>query len=362
MPEMSSVITKAPALRSFFNYCVKNSIPVACYSLPGSTLVTVMAQTGTAKSNTKTGFVFAPFNTQNAPNIFISAHTHAGEQNLPPLNFARPLAAAKSVVKEAALKTSTKKEYCNYVVDIQAAITQKKFKKAVAACVTKIKQPNRFEPANFFKKLVKAYPAAFVSLVYTPQAGIWIGATPEILLAVEGKQYTTYSLAGTQKRNDAAPVVWGKKEQQEQKFVSDYILQTFAGLTGKKPLVQGPETVTAANLAHLRTTFTFKGIPFNKWEAVAQQLHPTPAVAGLPKKKGVEFITAHEKSPRYYYSGYLGPVTKNEVSLFVNLRCMTVLKKHLAIYTGCGITKDSIPEKEWQETLIKKRTLLNVLQ
>lgn len=321
-----------------------------------------MAQTGTPKSKVKTGFVFAPFSTQNTPNIFISADIHVDDKSLPALNFARTVSANESVIKEAALKTSTKKEYCNYVVDIQAAIAQKKFKKAVAACVTKIKQPDRFEPANFFKKLVKAYPAAFVSLVYTPEAGIWIGATPEILLAVEGKQYTTYSLAGTQKRNNTAPVEWGKKEQQEQKFVSDYIAQTFAKLTDKKPLIQGPETVTAANLAHLRTTFTFKGIPFSKWQQVAQKLHPTPAVAGLPKKKAIEFITTHEKSPRYYYSGYLGPVTKNEVRLFVNLRCMTVLEKHLAIYTGCGITKDSIPEKEWQETLIKKRTLLNVLK
>lgn len=365
---MPSVIQK-PTLHSFFNYCVKNSIPVACYSLPGTGTIQVMAQTSaqihafTESLVKAAGFVFAPFETGNIPALLIKADIQATDKDLPGLDFATPLQAAiKCVVRSAQIKGSNKAAYCQYVQATKNAIKQGQFKKAVAARISKISKPTAFHPVSFFKKLTKAYPNAFVSLVYTPVSGIWIGATPEVLLSVEGKQYTTYSLAGTQKRNDLKTQEWDSKEIEEQKFVSSYILQAFAKLTDKKPQVQGPETITAANLAHLRTTFTFKGIAFNQWQSIVAKLHPTPAVGGLPKNKAVEFIIANEKAPRFYYSGYLGPVTTNEVRLFVNLRCMTVLEKQLSIYTGCGITKDSVPEKEWQETLIKKRTLTNVLR
>ena len=91
-------------------------------------------------------------------------------------------------------------------------------------------------------------------------------------------------------------------------------------------------------------------------------MHPTPAVCGLPKNKALEFLLKNEIHNREFYSGFLGPVNIGKSSaLFVNLRCMQLKDKEAVIYVGCGITADSQPEKEWEETQLKSQILLSVI-
>jgi isochorismate synthase len=310
------------------------------------------------------GFLFTPFKeSPKRPALLIKSEVYAQEGRLPLLAFAK---ASKPAVqyRPIAIHTTTQNEFIQQVEAIKSEIQRGEFKKIVAARVSTVKTPDRFNAVAFFKRLCGAYPHAFVSLVYTPLTGIWIGATPELLLAVDNKEYTTYSLAGTRPNTAGAQQQpWGTKEIEEQKIVSDYIKQALKKVTSVLPSIKGPETVVAANLLHLRTTFTYKGIPFNDWKKVVATLHPTPAVGGLPKAKAVSYIARHEKNLRQYYSGYLGPVNKNRKTyLYVNLRCMNVLNGQLAIYTGCGITSSSVAIKEWQETELKRKTLLNVLR
>ena len=51
-----------------------------------------------------------------------------------------------------------------------------------------------------------------------------------------------------------------------------------------------------------------------------------------------------------------------DTSLFVNLRCMQLVIKKAILYAGAGITEDSIPDKEWEETELKLNTLLKVIR
>ena len=88
-------------------------------------------------------------------------------------------------------------------------------------------------------------------------------------------------------------------------------------------------------------------------------MHPTPAVCGWPAAEALDLIRVTEEYPRSFYSGYLGPVNmERKTSLFVNLRCMQVGEQEAALYAGGGITINSVPEAEWEETTIKSRTLL----
>ncbi len=90
-------------------------------------------------------------------------------------------------------------------------------------------------------------------------------------------------------------------------------------------------------------------------------LHPTPAVAGVPVEKSLAFLNANETHDRSYYAGFLGPMESSVVRLFVNIRCAKVLSNHLQLYVGGGITAESIPEAEWNESQRKAETLLNIL-
>ncbi len=92
-------------------------------------------------------------------------------------------------------------------------------------------------------------------------------------------------------------------------------------------------------------------------------MHPTPAVCGIPLDSAKQFIKQTEGYDRKYYTGFLGPCNVNgKTNLFVNLRCAELFANNINLYIGGGITKDSIPEKEWEETELKSKTLLSVLE
>ena len=92
------------------------------------------------------------------------------------------------------------------------------------------------------------------------------------------------------------------------------------------------------------------------------QLHPTPAVAGLPKGEALDFIVDREPLDRSFYGGYFGLKCNEKSRYYVNLRCMQLFNKSYALYAGGGITKDSEPAAEWQETEAKMDTMKNVIQ
>ena len=357
------------SLEQFFDYCRKYHLPLAIYRLPNEKKVKIIAQkTSVIKKfsdhTAQKGFLFAPFKEDKTfKKIFIKPDIFCEADKLPDLNFSiSPLTTTNKIV-EKKQKEVTKTEFLKYLKNIKHEIRKNTFKKVVAARIVKKKIPANFNAVQFLKLLCKEYSNAFVSLVYTEDYGLWIGASPEIFLTTDKNEFKTNSLAGT-KKNTALnkKTNWGNKETDEQKIVSDYIQNIFSKFTKENPQIDGPKTISAANLLHLRTTFIYKSIPFTKWEKVVQQLHPTPAVAGLPKLSSINFILKNEPQSRGFYSGYMGPVNlDNKINLFVNLRCMNVLGDSLIVYVGCGITADSKLEDEWIETKIKSETLLGLL-
>jgi isochorismate synthase len=214
------------------------------------------------------------------------------------------------------------------------------------------------------------YPRLFVALVYTPQSGLWLMATPEILLKGEQNQMATMSLAGTQKAEPSKTVAdypvegveWSEKNREEQQYVTDYIedcIKVFSDEYQKK----GPYTTMAANLYHLRTDIAFRLHDTGRLGDVLDALYPTPAVCGIPKDEARRFILQHEHQSRKYYSGFVGPISpKGKTHLYVSLRCMNILDDgSCELYAGGGLLKESEMEKEWKETEAKMQTILSVL-
>lgn len=229
--------------------------------------------------------------------------------------------------------------------------------------------PDGFSPIIAYKNIMQEYPRAFVSLVSIPEVGTWMGASPEILVSInEDRVFHTVALAGTQPASDAESVgaaIWRQKEIEEQAMVERYILKCFKALRLREYEEVGPRTIVAGNLMHLRTDFTvdLKEVDFPTLGSdMLRLLHPTSAVCGLPKEPALQFILAHEGYNRSYYSGFLGPVNSPcGTHLYVNLRCMEVLAKEVILYAGAGVTGESNPDKEWQETQHKMETMRRIL-
>lgn len=247
------------------------------------------------------------------------------------------------------------------------AIQENKFKKVVLSRKETIDLFD-FDLFATFKNLVQLYPATFVYCFFHPGIGIWMGATPEKLLKMKGVYFETMALAGTQKKTGYESVVWHDKEKKEQQFVTDYIV-TELNKISQSILVSEPYSIKAGSIWHIKTDISGQLNSTQNLKEVIELLHPTPAVCGLPKLESKQFILKNENYDRTFYTGYLGELNSSSLldkassDLFVNLRCMEIeadfrTKNAKAnLFMGCGITKDSIPEKEWEESVNKSMTM-----
>jgi isochorismate synthase len=155
--------------------------------------------------------------------------------------------------------------------------------------------------------------------------------------------------------------VWTQKEIEEQALVSRYIINCFKAIRLREYEDEGPRTVRAGNLLHLRTDFLADmnklGFP-QLGTQMLDLLHPTSAVCGMPKEEAMKFILEEEKFDRSIFSGFLGPVNiDSESFIYVNLRCARIFSQSAVLYAGAGITQDSEPEKERAETEMKMKTI-----
>lgn len=215
-------------------------------------------------------------------------------------------------------------------------------------------------PECLFFRACHAYPNAFVALVKTPDHGTWLMSTPEVLLRMEGKDGYTMALAGTILATKHP--VWTDKNREEQRLVGDYIARTIAPFSEKTSIGE-PQTVRAANVMHLQTDFRFTMNERMEVAELLEQLHPTPAVCGIPKAEAWQFILANEHSPRLYYSGFCGLFDANsQTSLYVSLRCMQMLGNKIRLYAGGGLLRESVMDSEWLETEAKMEAMRQLFE
>ena len=253
-------------------------------------------------------------------------------------------------------------DFANYHSQLEAD----KFRKIVLARCADEKMDEKVEPMELFYRACAMYPRLFIALVDTPQTGCWLTATPEILLDGKDNDWRTIALAGTMKlegdqlNGEGETLRWSTKNIQEQRIVSTYITECLEQFTGDFR-EEGPRTVRAANLVHLRSDFTFKLNDNKNIGELLNTLHPTPAVCGLPKREAFQFIVKNEHTPRRYYSGFMGPMGAKETHLYVSLRCMNIDGDTCHLFAGGGLLKDSTEEQEWQETEAKMETIRRLL-
>lgn len=244
-----------------------------------------------------------------------------------------------------------------------AQLQEGAFRKIVLSRRLDVDKTDPESPLMLFQKACERYPRMFISLVSILRSGTWLTASPEILLesiSAEESSFRTIALAGTMPFSE--DVRWSEKNIREQRYVATYMMETLEQFTNRIG-EEGPYTTRAANLAHLRSDFTFTLPDTHHLGTLLRAFHPTPAVCGLPKREAFDFIRRNESSPRLYYSGFQGPLQpEGETHLYVSLRCMMINGGHYSLYAGGGLLRDSVEESEWQETEAKLNTMRNVLE
>lgn len=212
-----------------------------------------------------------------------------------------------------------------------------------------------------------ACPGAFRYLSFTPETGVWLGATPELLLETERQSDTihTMALAGTLPADASGG--WDSKNLAEHEVVVKFITEILSS-HGLEVHTDAPTELKASNVTHLCSHITAKGTIKNVG-AIINDLNPTPAVAGWPRQLAIAEIDALETHQRRCYSGIVGIIDERGLHAYVNLRCaflapVTYDGRHgwlYNIYAGGGLMPDSILENEWTETSRKMETFISCL-
>jgi len=349
--------------------------PFVCYRKPNDSKITLVQQNDDTlnylQSYSQTGFVFAPFNTNEKTILFELKNCNL-------TNYSNTIIEDSIIKKNDSFEnTAIKEEKHTHEALVEKGITfiQKKATSKIVLSRKKTLKVKHFNSIQTFLNLLQTYKTAFVYIWFHPKIGLWFGATPETLLTINDKNFKTMALAGTQAYKNTLEVIWEEKEINEQQIVTNYIGTILSKLKITYKISKA-HTTKAANLVHLKSDITGR---INNKEEIAtliKALHPTPAVCGLPKETAKQFILENENYQREFYTGFLGELnfdidkrqsknnkrnienhaykfTKKQSNLFVNLRCMQVSKNNIAIYVGGGITQDSNPEKEYLETVAK---------
>ena len=362
-----------------------DALPFVLYRKPKASVIKGIFQNNdsvyTSKDLTESGFVFAPFNAEKQTVLMPFSVSEKLESRFIISEFTTEDAPEKIKVQseEKSILAEAEDFHVNLVSNAIQAIEKKNLKKVVVSRKEEVKLIES-NPLQLFKRLLVQYPTAFVYCWYHPKIGLWLGATPETLLSVTGNRFTTMALAGTQTYEGDDTPAWEAKEIEEQQLVTDYLIASLESSVSNIT-VADTETLKAGNLLHISTRVS--GILNSNLKDVVMALHPTPAVCGLPKMAAKEFILKNENYNREFYTGFLGEINSKEKTarntnrrnvennaysaiktvsnLYVNLRCMQLTDVKASIYVGGGITKDSISEKEWQETVNKTQTIKAIL-
>lgn len=262
-------------------------------------------------------------------------------------------------IASPSISTDPRTDYHIDFSNFHAHLENHDFSKLVLSRSIFIPADSTASPVELYQRACASYPRMMIILVSTPTSGMWLVATPEILLSGGDEEWNTVALAGTMPFSEE--VLWSDKNIQEQRYVATYITEQLEQFTSDFK-ESGPRTIRAGHLAHLRSDFQFK---LNNSQGIGdliQALHPTPAVCGLPKQDAFHFIQHNEHHDRSYYSGFMGPLqVEGKTNLFVTLRCMEIFTNGYRLYAGGGILKDSQEEQEWQETEIKLDTMRNIV-
>jgi menaquinone-specific isochorismate synthase len=261
-------------------------------------------------------------------------------------------------------------DFQSTVVSALNSIQNRQLEKLVLANAVDVVSPLPFQWGRSLHNLRQVYPDCYVFSVSNGKGQSFIGASPERLLSVQNQRLVTDALAGSAPRGrsleeDAAlakRLLESDKEQREHQLVVDFITQRLTQFGLNVHFAQAPTLLRLSNIQHLHTPIRAT-LPstLHPLELLAE-LHPTPAVAGLPRDLACEQIQRYEGFSRSLYAAPLGWVDAlGNAEFIVGIRSALLDGHYARLYAGAGIVAGSDPRREMAEVQLKLQALLRAL-
>jgi menaquinone-specific isochorismate synthase len=250
-----------------------------------------------------------------------------------------------------------------------SGIEKNELSKIVVANAIDVFSTSPFQTIGTLNNLRQRHPDCYIFSTSNGKGQNFIGASPERLISIQDRQLVTDALAGSAPRGKtvaedvqlANQLLKNRKEKREHQAVSDFITERLREL-GLTPQQLPLQILQLSNIQHLWTPI-YGHLPQDlKPLEIVAQLHPTPAVAGVPAQIACDRIRSYEHFDRSLYASPLGWIDYQGNSEFiVGIRSALIEGNHARLYAGAGIVAGSNPDKEFAEVQLKFQSLLNAL-
>ena len=227
-------------------------------------------------------------------------------------------------------------------------------------------------PLEIYKKLRVTNPSPFMYFFNFDDFQI-IGASPEILVRLRNNKITVRPIAGTRPRGKTLKQdkIYEKDLLNDKKELSEHLMlldlgRNDAGKVSKINTVKVTESFVIERYSHVMHIVSNVIGDYNKKFSKFKSLlagFPAGTVSGAPKIRAMEIIDELEKSKRKVYAGGIGYFSANgEFDTCIALRTAVAKNNKFYVQAGAGIVADSVPKKEYEETVNKAKALINALK
>jgi isochorismate synthase len=261
--------------------------------------------------------------------------------------------------------------YRSAVSSIADRIARGQMRKVVLARTVEVRAGRPLDARPLLHRLRAVDPDAYAFAAPT-DAGVIVGASPELLVARRGRVVTSNPLAGSAPRSgdpeedraNAEALTASKKDREEHAVVVEAVADALRPRCDELTWDPEPRLRATPNVWHLSTRF--RGIlaePAPTALELVAALHPTPAIAGAPTGAALEAIAELEPFDRGRYAGPVGWVDADgDGEWAIALRCAELRGDLAVLYAGAGIVAGSRPSAELDETERKFRAFLDALR
>jgi anthranilate synthase component 1 len=235
----------------------------------------------------------------------------------------------------------------------------------------RLSKPTEAAPFDIYRALRTINPSPYMFFLNLKDFHI-IGASPEILVRVEDGVVMTRPLAGTRPRgrSPAEDIRLEEELRNDEKERAEHIMLVDLGRndigrvsqTGTVEVSELMEVERYSHVMHLVTHVQGKlrqdMTAFDALEAC----FPAGTVSGAPKIRAMEIIAEIEPEKRGPYAGAVGYFSfSGNMDMAIAIRTMVVTNSVAFTQAGCGVVYDSVPEREYEETMNKARALLKAV-
>jgi anthranilate synthase component 1 len=241
------------------------------------------------------------------------------------------------------------------------AVLSQKFRKKVSA-----------DPVSIYRALRATNPSPYMYLLHLNEDAI-IGASPEMLVRCRGQRLDYRPIAGTRHRGATEAEDWllGEEMRTDEKEVAEHMMlvdlgRNDLGRVADYGSVEVGELMTVERYSHVQHLVTSLRARLrdglDRFDALAS-CFPAGTVTGAPKLRAMEIIRELEPETRGVYAGSVGYMDyAGNLDSCIAIRTIVIKDEEAVVQAGAGIVADSVPEREYEETVNKARALVRAVE